>query len=219
MIGSAILSVGLVGGRPVFMDERNDSYFLLEEKSEAEFLDLIDCDGPLMDGAGASLRSALGADEDMRVVFAQPPQASRTLLDQPEASRPRIGDALRIALLLRRARTAIATRPIGEILLELARGNRSIERRPGDAEVVRQAARFIAARRLVPGAPNCLADSLALVQWLGRPQGVLLIFGVKLDPFGAHCWAQLGDLLLSDRTDTVAQFRPVRVVECTPATL
>jgi hypothetical protein len=215
------LSYGLVAGRPVFMDERHDSYFLLEESTEAEFLDLIESEGTLEAGGSASLRSALGAPHGSpRIALARPPHAGRSLLDEiGAASRARIRDALSVGLLLRRARSAIATKPIRDILFDLAHGMTTARQQVGDGEIVRDAGRFIAARRVVPHASNCLTDSLALVHWLERPRGVLLVFGVKLEPFGAHCWVQLGDLLLNDRLDTIAQFRPVRVIECAPATL
>lgn len=45
----------------------------------------------------------------------------------------------------------------------------------------------------------------------------MLVFGVKLDPFSAHCWVQIGDLLLNDRADQVARFRCVRVLTCSAA--
>lgn len=75
------------------------------------------------------------------------------------------------------------------------------------------AARFIAARRMVPIAPNCLPDSLALSFFLARrdlfPE---IVFGVKLDPFAAHCWVQTDQLVLNDSRDTIEGFVPVLVV-------
>jgi hypothetical protein len=209
-----LLSFGFVGGRPVFMDERHDSYFLLEENEEAEFLDLIERDAPIS-SAGPGLRSALGVPERQScIVHAQPPRADRSLLDEIEPSaKPRIRDVVSVAWLLRTSRNAIATRPIGEILFGLGNSFETHRRQWDGLDPVANATRFITARRLVPYAPNCLTDSLALVRWLGR-SGASLVFGVKLEPFSAHCWVQLDELLLNDRADTVAQFQPVRVAAC-----
>ena len=214
MSESGLLSFGLVSGRPVFMDERQDSYFRLEESTEAEFLDLVKSNGTVTASASADLRAALGASHGSpRIVLAQPPQACRSLLDEiGPVPKARIRDAVIIARLLRRARTSIAKRPIGEILSGLAQDARTQRRLDGDIEITAGASRFISGRRLVPYALNCLTDSLALMHWLGRSPGALLVFGAKLEPFAAHCWVQLGDLLLNDRTDVVAQFRPVRVI-------
>lgn len=214
MSESGLLSFGLVSGRPVFMDERHDSYFLLEENDETEFLELVEKDGSIS-GAGPGLRSALDArDWPPRVMLARPSRADRSLLDEIEPfARARVRDAVRAAWLLRRSRREIATRPIGEILLDLGKDFETNHTQRDRPDLVVNVTRFITARRLVPYAPNCLTDSLALAGWLGR-SGALLVFGVKLEPFSAHCWVQLGDLLLNDRVDTVAQFQPVRVAAC-----
>ena len=82
-----------------------------------------------------------------------------------------------------------------------------------------QASRFLAARRYLPVKPNCLVDSLALMRFLGPlAVGTTLIFGVKLEPFAAHCWVQFDSLLLNDRSDYVERFVPVRTVTCLAAT-
>ena len=36
--------------------------------------------------------------------------------------------------------------------------------------------------------------------------------GVKLRPFQAHCWVQVGDAIVTDRLDVVRNFTPIRVV-------
>lgn len=77
----------------------------------------------------------------------------------------------------------------------------------------RHVARFRATRRLVPVATNCLTDSLALSAFLARRNiGHDLVFGVKLDPFAAHCWLQNDQAVLNDAADTVAAFTPILVV-------
>ena len=214
MSEGVLLSFGFVGGRPVFMDGRHDSYFLLEENEEAEFLELIEKDGTIC-AAGPGLRSVLDAPNGSpRIILARPPPADCSLLDDIGSSaRARIRDVVSVAWLLRRSRHAIATRPIGKILFDLCEDIETDRWQCDGLDIVADARRFIAARRLVPYAPNCLTDSLALVRWLGR-SGALLVFGVKLEPFAAHCWVQFGNLLLNDRADTVTQFRPVRVIEC-----
>lgn len=72
---------------------------------------------------------------------------------------------------------------------------------------------FRAARLLIPTAPNCLTDSLALSAFLSR-RGISfkLVFGVKLDPFAAHCWLQNDEAILNDAADSVAAFTPILVV-------
>ena len=65
-------------------------------------------------------------------------------------------------------------------------------------------------RVIATGPSECLFDSLALKLFLAR-YGVFpdWIFGVRLNPFGAHCWLQHGDTLVNDSLDTVRQFTPL----------
>jgi len=214
MDAKSILSCGLVDGRPLFMDEEADSYFLLEGDIEAEFLDLVRDARPLAQSASPALRAALTLAPTLAsIVVADAPPGERSLLDQMGTVHARLGDALAIARLLRRVRRDISRKPISTILaaLQAATGNDEVS-----GPVLDRARRFLAARTLVPYAPHCLRDSLALAQWLGPRSAALLVFGAKLDPFGAHCWLQLGDLLLNDRVETISLFRPVRVIRCLP---
>ena len=62
-------------------------------------------------------------------------------------------------------------------------------------------------------APNCLTDSLALASFLSRRSvSWQLVFGVKLDPFAAHCWLQDDGAVLNDAADSVSTFTPILVI-------
>ena len=66
------------------------------------------------------------------------------------------------------------------------------------------------ARLYVPARRRCVPDSLAMIYSLWRRgHDAELYFGVRLEPFAAHCWVQSGDLLLSDPLDIVREFTPV----------
>lgn len=81
------------------------------------------------------------------------------------------------------------------------------------APALAQAAAFAASRSLAPFARNCLHDSLALDRWLtARGLPAMLVFGVKLDPFEAHCWLQVRDAILNDSYDHVSRFTPILAV-------
>lgn len=91
------------------------------------------------------------------------------------------------------------------------RENRGSRSSLGDAASVEEAVRaFQATRALVPIERSCLLDSLALLDWLGdAARHAELVFGVRMDPFGAHCWVQTDRLLLTDANDTIGTFVPV----------
>jgi Transglutaminase-like superfamily len=59
----------------------------------------------------------------------------------------------------------------------------------------------------------CLLDSLTLLHFLSG-EGIHpdWVFGVKTEPFDAHCWVQQGELLLNDVPDRVRQYSPILVV-------
>jgi hypothetical protein len=214
------LSFGLVQGRPLFMDEREDSYFLLEADQEQELLQLLaQADGNPQLSPG--LCRSLGLPERSAVpgpVERQRPLQS--LHDRQEARHgARLRDVLKLWRILLRVRGVLRTRPLQTILADLGRPAAGDDEASAGEIVLERATRFAAARAAVPITPNCLLDSLALLQWLGPARSATsLIFAVKLDPFAAHCWVQSGAILLNDRLDDIARFEPVRIVACSPAT-
>lgn len=68
-------------------------------------------------------------------------------------------------------------------------------------------------RPFYPRAYLCLFDSLSLLLFLATfdifPRWV---FGVRLKPFCAHCWLQLGDWVVDDRLDNVRPYSPIMCV-------
>jgi hypothetical protein len=39
-----------------------------------------------------------------------------------------------------------------------------------------------------------------------------LVFAVTTDPFAAHCWAQVDDLVLNDSVGNAQSYTPIRIV-------
>jgi len=70
-----------------------------------------------------------------------------------------------------------------------------------------------AARRVRPWIPfegECLQRSFQLRCYLAS-RGVAAdwIFGVRTWPFSAHCWLQIGDLVVGDRLERVRRYAPI----------
>ena len=80
----------------------------------------------------------------------------------------------------------------------------------GAARAVRA---FELARLLRSPANRCLPRSIALANCLAS-HGVTaqVVLAVKLAPFAAHCWTQLGDTVLNDTPEEVARYTPILVV-------
>lgn len=83
-----------------------------------------------------------------------------------------------------------------------------------DLELVRQeTAIFRKLRPWYPRAYLCLYDALALVEFLaGRNLFPTWVFGVQVQPFGAHCWLQVGACVLNERVEYAKQFTPIMAV-------
>ena len=69
---------------------------------------------------------------------------------------------------------------------------------------------FYAARPWFPVKPICRLDAPALCLHLWRHgYNASLVFGVRIDPFAAHCWAQLDNSALQEPADRLQQFTAI----------
>ncbi|MEN5113242.1 lasso peptide biosynthesis B2 protein [Brevundimonas diminuta] len=65
----------------------------------------------------------------------------------------------------------------------------------------------------VPGQGQCLYRAYLLRAFLAsRGRGATWMFGVRTWPFSAHCWLQVGDVLLDDDLDRVGLYTPIMAV-------
>ena len=67
------------------------------------------------------------------------------------------------------------------------------------------------AERLLPVKLNCVSRTRALKHFL-KGQGIDsdMIVGVRLHPFSAHCWLQVGDMVLNDTLEGIAPYTVIR---------
>lgn len=207
------LGVCEVDGRIVMLDLRRDRYLELDPLTAPALRRWRDGDDAFDDDPGLARLIERG----MLVPAAgcQPPRwtdatvRARSLLDRAGASSSRGWRHLpEVAATLWRARQRLRRNGL-EAAVEAVR-----RRKPAgaSADPLPCLLQFRAARMLVPLSPNCLVDSLALSAFLSR-RGVRsdLVFGVKLDPFAAHCWLQDDRAVLNDGADSVAAFTPILV--------
>ncbi len=135
------------------------------------------------------------------------------LLDGAPVANGRIaaGHAWRFLAAAHAARRRLRRHPICDTV-------ERVRRRPPDAALdiplaCELTAAFLHLRPLYPLDRRCLFESLALLEFLGRyglrPHWV---FGVRLDPWRAHCWVQHGRRLFNDEVDEVAQYTPILAV-------
>ena len=73
--------------------------------------------------------------------------------------------------------------------------------------------RFNTMRPFYPRPYLCLFDALALVEFLSR-YGVYptWVYGVKAEPFSAHCWVQEENFAFNEAVETVRDYSPIMTV-------
>jgi hypothetical protein len=207
-----------VGGRAVFLDLIRDRYFALDPASNDRFLALAR-DGAIKDRSSPVVAKLLKlglirATGDGAAIASAPSSIpQRSAVDGVSRSGPNILAAAEIFVTLTGVRRRLRSGGLAGMITVLT-GRKAVAgacRRPEQVEGLAQA--FLGARRYVPLAPNCLSDSLALARYLARRKTFPnLVFGVKLDPFAAHCWLQTEATILNDASDRVREFVPVLVV-------
>jgi hypothetical protein len=100
---------------------------------------------------------------------------------------------------------------------------RSIAKRKETCQRVAQPFDYDAAARLTmafsklrPAFPKnyvCLFDSIALVDFLSQFNIFpTLVFGVRPEPFGAHCWVQAADVVFNDTPEYTSVFTPIMAI-------
>jgi hypothetical protein len=64
-----------------------------------------------------------------------------------------------------------------------------------------------------PTSAKCLLRAFMLLRLLQRRgHDALWVFGVRTRPFEAHCWLQIGDIVLDEHLDRIAAHQPILVV-------
>ena len=208
------VSFGLVEGRAVFLDVRRDRYATLP----ADLLETltailaqesaVEPDDPAVHRLVATGLLAVSAAPRpmMRTVHCPPAAGLRDDAGQP--LRP--GDLVEVWWRLARAARSVATQSFRDALAPPRMARPATSRQSRRAQLASAARRFLHARRFVPMAPTCLADSLALRAWLARRGfGSRLVLAVRLEPFEAHCWVEAGGMVLNDAPERIATFVPV----------
>lgn len=213
------LSFCRVGDRWLFLDCERDRYFRLNDRLDSALTTLV---------RGEALNRALvQAFVDHDILRETPPQNGGAIrpimIDVP--NRSAIEDAgclpnesglaviTEVHWLLMKARIGLKRNKLSAILGRNERLSAASSDR-NEKEAVASAVQFYRARRLFPAPVMCLPDSLAMIEFLARrTYRAWLVFGVRLNPFRAHCWVQTQRYLLNEISDVAARFTPILAVE------
>lgn len=206
------LSFCRVADRFVFLDLPRDRYFCLSPEADRAFGEVVAGSSP----TGRSLiptsilRTACRGDPPITPVAILRPRLS--LLDQG-GSAPMTAVSGMLARRLA-CRTWLRILPLAAILRRLERLKAQIPASSAPPEVVERVATSYRRAALIASPHDlCLADSIAVAGAL-YAAGVRcdLVMAVKLRPFQAHCWVQVGDTVVNDDLDAVRLFTPILIV-------
>lgn len=155
--------------------------------------------------------------------FSAPPpkRPSRSAIEQPRRSTESIAaNVIETTWIVYRMRHKLRSSPLKAVLDEAAsyRSSRVVHQ-PDSSSAATERALIVAAqsfanaRRYVPIEPTCLLDSLSLLRFLSRRGlSARVIFGVTAQPFTAHCWVQVADMVLNDTVTDAGAYTPIRTI-------
>lgn len=218
------LSACRIDDRLIFLDVRANRYFRLSaplEHAIAIHMAGGTCEEPDIQRLVANniLTNEAPPPGQARVSTIEAPR--RSAVEQVSTiNKVSVTQLLEVFVLVYWTRRQLATRPLKDILDHLLddrhrhiRSSVSPATRPSRKHLLDAVGVFRRARLYVPPAPCCLLDSLSMVRFLAR-RGVTanIVFGVTSDPFSAHCWTQIGDLVLNDSVGNANAYTAIRIV-------
>jgi len=205
-------------GRFIFLDIRRDCYFCLPAETEQSFRRLARGrrlsanDGLVLDGLA---RDGLLKPSRRRIRLApeRPPVPDRSLAlaDRKVAS----AMVARSLWCLVSAGAQLRLCPLRRIVRRLERLKRGLAGCSEDVgpALIEVAAAFRRTELFAAPLDRCLPRSIAAFEALiDRRVPASLVFGVRLQPFGAHCWVQHCRTLVNESVDQVRNFTPILVI-------
>lgn len=217
------LSFCFVERHPIFLDIRNDRYFMLPAVLEHAFATYIQGGEP----PAAPLSALL--EQKILIPTASPrcsDQAPTTEAATRSAMEDKTGGEglsalvyLEVLSIVYKTRNRLRTMSLCALLNDLAvhRSSKAsftdaASCKSIEANIVVAANQFRHTRNWVPVGRACLLDSLSLVTYLAnRHLPANIVFGVNLSPFSAHCWAQFRHIALNETVTGVAAHTQILV--------
>ncbi|EJU14968.1 hypothetical protein LH128_01002 [Sphingomonas sp. LH128] len=209
--------------RAVFLDIEQDQYFTLPHALQGAFQSWAAGGDPGEAALQRLLRCnilASGPGEcdphPLSLVPIRRDYGARTGSSSAPTARGNLLEVARAALAQHRAETALRRFPLAQVLADLPKAPSrlaSLSRDVVDGQ--RIGAAFATTAQMMRSADKCLPRALAAWRLCVR-RGLrpVLAFGVRMDPFAAHCWIQLGDAVVVGDLEQVRLFTPIMSVAC-----
>ena len=204
------------GGRVIFLDVEADRYFCLPSGAGAAFTRLAAGETEPQDTERLHALITRGlliehpASPGLRPAPALEP-ATGDLLEEPYPS-PNTLEVVSAFAAEMRAAWLLRRRPFLEVLRGVDEERAGRRRQPSDFDRCLRGivSASMAASLVLRATDRCLVRALA-VHSTCRRHGIYpkLVFGVRMNPFGAHCWVQLDDKVLVGDFEQVRLFEPI----------
>lgn len=221
----------------VILDLQGDRYLCIPRKSFGQLFRLLSgATGPF-DGSFGSTESPdvcieKLAEELMRdgILLLEPTRskpASATAIPAPTISLSDCGQDMQSMSLVApciqflvsalNAHIKLRYRPIKAVVRQIQARKSGVPRPPLVPSEIDRMKRLVRCfqwlRPIFPRKYLCLFDSLALLEFMRLNNFFpMWVFGVRSEPFAAHCWVQLGNVVLNDSLAEVTQYVPIMVI-------
>lgn len=211
------------GDSLVFLDLKRDDYTLLEGTEGDAFKRIAG----IRPGQGCDIASAVARLVGEGLLTTNPTLgrpiaathvelAIEQLLDgEPPSNRIGIAQFIRFASACTSAAVQLRWSSIETIVTKLRERKQSHadHTRQDIGEVRRLVAAFLKLRSIFPVNYLCLYDSLALLEFLASYRIFpTWVFGVTLEPWGAHCWVQDAGLVYNEGIEEAANYTPILAI-------
>jgi hypothetical protein len=204
----------------VFLDLHQDDYTLvngpaataLKELSSQPGRDLSNDLHELLQGGLLTTEANAGK----RVVPTRIDLAAECLVDRESLHdvRVHLGHITNFFSACAAAKMSLRWRKIETTVMSVARRKERHAETSFDMERAQElTAVFHKLRGFFPANYLCLFDSLALLEFLAK-YGIYptWVFGVRLEPWAAHCWVQNGHWLLNEEVEAAATYTPIMAI-------
>lgn len=218
------LSYCVVDGHAVFLDIAADQYFCLPDHLEQAFIAYANASDRTRATVAMLVERNILMSEEKGCRDDPPARISAPLRSAHEMPGCHTSSAMlalpEVMATTWRCRRRIGTWPLRDVIHETVRYR--AQRCPPPAtpsgllheqQLLQAVSLFQRARLYAPIETRCLLDSISLTRFLARRHfHSTIVLGVTNDPFSAHCWAQVGDIVLNDTVGNAMAHTIIKVI-------
>jgi len=203
-------------GRTIFLDVKANRYFAVSAEVDRAFQALTH-DGAPVEPTSKALEPLLSAGllvpADVPGLITQPYEMIPAKQDfHRRPVKPSFFAGAQALAHRYRAARKVRGQPFATVLKNVRERKASLTSVAPDpsGEISLVLAAFASTAPVFRARNQCLPQSIAFHRLcLDRGVPATLVIGVSVNPFAAHCWVQLDDMVINDRVERIRQFTPI----------